>query len=96
MQPKVPRYQLGQIDVLKNKLSLPVYKDRKMPFKISGNALIQTQMGGTFYSNTRNSSVKASQRRTSTPMTINEIDEFEKRNSFNCSPVEKRWIYSMD
>lgn len=96
MQPKVPRYQLGQIDVLKNKLSLPVYKDRRIPYKISRNDLIQTQMAGTFYSTARNSCVKASQRRTSTPMTLNEIDEFEKRNTFNCSPVEKRWIYSMD
>lgn len=96
MQPKIPRYQLGQIEVLQNKLSMSARHEHKIRLNTGKGSFNHTQTTFPSVSPFRNSGVKFSQRRTSTPMTLFEIDEFEKKNRINNSPLESRQIYSMD
>ena len=96
MRPKVPRYQQGQIEVLQNKLNLSYRHEHKLRINTGKSVLNQTQM--SFVSNTPSisSKMKFSQRRTSTPLDLNEIEEFERKQAGNYSPTEKRQIYSMN
>ena len=97
MQPKVPRYQQGQIEVLRNKLYLSSRHENKLRVNTGKNILNQTQT--SFISNTPtvSSKIKFNQRRrTITPLSLNEIEEFEKNHLKISSPCERRQIYSMD
>ena len=96
MQPNVPRYQLGQIDVLKNRLNLTRNNEHK--FRIGTGKTVMNQTQPTFASLTPSvqSKTRSLQRRVSTPLSLNEIDEFELRKRTMVSPIEKRQIYSMD
>ena len=94
MQPKFPRYALGQIEVLQNKLNMTPKYEHKIRINTGKTVLNQTQ---TFISSPISSNKsKLSQRRVSTPMSISEIDTFEKNQLRNMSPFEKRSIYSLN
>lgn len=95
MQPKVPRYLQGQIEVLKNKLSLTMKHENKTRLLTDKHNFHQTSI--TFpsvYGNVKKS--KSNQRRTSTPLNLTEIDEFEKKQMASYFPVEARKMYSME
>jgi hypothetical protein len=95
MQPKVPRYQRGQIEMLKNKLSLTLKHENRTRVVSEKFHLHQTVISfPSVYPGVRKN--KSNQRRTSTPMSIKEIDEFEKKQLNQYFPVEARKMYSME
>jgi len=94
MQPKVPRYELGQMKFLKTKLSLSHKNESRLRATAQRGVLNQTQF--TLPSTT--SAIKKSHlnnRRTSTPQSLSELDEFDKRQESHFYPIEARKMYSL-
>lgn len=95
MQPKVPRYLLGQMDFLKTKISTKQKHDSKLRAVGERTILNQTQftLPSTISAIKKS---KSNQRRTSTPQSLKELDEFDKRQQTQYYNIEARKMYSFE
>jgi hypothetical protein len=93
MQPKVPRYVQGQIEVLRKKLDLSQKHEGK--FRISAGKAVLNQSLAFVPSATPALKRKYKERRTSTPSTIEEIESFERKQLSLYSNFQTRRIYEM-
>jgi hypothetical protein len=91
MQPKVPRYLQGQIDILKQKLSLSQKHEGRYRMKTGKNIMNSTIAGIPCL--TPALKKKQMERRTSTPSTIDELDQFERNQLSLYSNLQTRRIY---
>ena len=93
MQPKVPRYVQGQIEVLRKKLDLSQKHEGK--YRMSAGKTILNQSLAAVPSGTPALKRKFKERRTSTPSTIDEIESFERKLLSLYSNFQTRRIYEM-
>ena len=94
MQPKIPRYLQGQIEVLQNKLQ----KTKKIEGKYQKTG---KKMNSDFKSSPlapllyQSKPEKKNYRRTSAPGTLQDLDDFEKEQLVKYSNMQTRQIYSL-
>jgi hypothetical protein len=87
--PKVPRYRLGQIELLRDRLSLSLKREfKEREFKRKGN--FNSTCGDL---KERAEGRKEVKRRESTPDGFEGIDEFEKKQASEFWRVDRRKIY---
>jgi hypothetical protein len=96
MQPKVPRYLKGKIEVLKNQLDLSYKHEHKI--KINTGKTILSRPKHIIGSNTPSVDlkIKFNNRRLSTPVDLVEIEEFEGKKLKGTTQYEKRKIYAFN
>ena len=93
MQPRVPRYLQGELEVLRRKLDLSQKHEGR--FRISAGKVILNQSLPFVPSATPALKRKYKERKTSTPSTIEEIESFE-RNQLSLYPnFQTRGMYEM-
>lgn len=94
MQPKVPRYLQGQIEVLQNKLQ----KTKKIEGKYQKTEKKMSAEHKTSLLNPilyKPKAEKRDLRRTSAPGTLQDLDDFEKEQLVKYSNLQTRQIYSL-